>query len=275
MAEHAEQESIGKLSAYGSNDLTYLWQGHLGNENFSLTEVPSTLKISDEDQKRIDESWNAALLKNPASFDGTLWRYEGYTQKEGGVHFNVSPVAYSRHNVMRHAKGEPVSYYPNPFSINAIQHTTDGYLLIGVKGEKSDQVGLGMMGAGFSKRSLDKNGNNNPPENLMRTVERECMEETKYLVASPFDVEEFRALGVIFGSNHDTTVGVYVPLKAARNEVGIGNREHSDLWFLPDTKTALTRFLKDGGMHGAPAVDHALGCIELYLKERYETGNIK
>lgn len=260
-------------SIYGK-ELAFFWTGSTTPEQLSLREVASTLKICEEEEQRINVAFEEAKKKNPNFFDGTLWRYEGHQNLRGGVEFLLSPTNYMPHNILRHEQS-PISYengrfvskYPNPFSVNAFQVTADGYLLVGVKGIKSDQQGLGVMGAGFVKRETDR-GKNLPPKNLFRVTLRECLEETDYLndtAPTETDMEKFRVLGMIFGSNHDTTACVYVPLKATRKEVEIGNLEHSDLLFLPvQERSSLVKFLNDGGMKGIPAVDHLLGCVELY-----------
>jgi hypothetical protein len=306
-------------SKYGK-ELIYLWTGNLSHEQVSLREVPSTLIISAKKQGEIKQKFLEAKAKNPNFFDGLLWKYEGHEESQGGVTFNLSPTNYMPHNILRfenfpislegrssyhssslHDKGLLKTRYPNPFSINALQRTLDGYLLIGVKGEKSDQVGLGVMGAGFIKRTSQE-GKNLPPEDVFAGTLRESLEETSYS-GNPLteeEVREFRALGTIFGSNHDTTTCVYVPLKITKDKVGIGNKEHSALIFLEDNSLILQKFLESGGIDVdylnyrntifetysqkdkkdkmatlknspsgiVPSVDHLLGCIELYLRNR-------
>ncbi len=253
-------------------ETTYLWRGNLSQEQVSLIPVSSTLVINDEEKIKLKEDFKQAKAKNPNFFNGPLWRLEGHNLVRGGVEFLVSPTYYLEHNIKRN-QVLPFNYntrinsnYVNPFSINAIQETSDNYLLIGVKGVKSDQIGLGVMGAGFIKR---KDGF--PPENLFGAVLRECQEETSYSPGTELNegsIEDWKALGAIWGSNHDTTVGVYVPLKATSKQVDLGNQEHSDLWFLKTDKNSLEKFLNEGGMNGANAVDHLLGGVELYLESK-------
>ena len=259
-------------SKYGKQ-IAYLWKGNATNEQICLKEVSSTLYISEDKKEEIEKSFQEAKLKNPNFFDGTLWRYEGINNLCGGVEFLLSPTTYMPHNILRHEdypisvkEGKFKSNYPNPFSINSLQITADNYILIGVKGNKSDQRGLGVMGAGFIKRNIQR-GNNLPPEDIFQAALRESNEETAYANnTAPIeeDINNFRALGTIFGSNHDTTACIYVPLNAKKSEVDIGNLEHSDLFFLKNDKKSLENFLNEGGMKGVPAVDHLIGCIELY-----------
>lgn len=306
-------------SKYGK-ELFYLWTGNLDNEQVSIQEISSNLIISAKKQEQIKEKFLEAKTKNPHFFDGLLWRYEGHEESRGGVTFYISPTSYMPHNILRfenfpvfyegkssysssslHNRGMIKTRYPNPFSINALQRTLDGYLLIGVKGEKSDQIGLGVMGAGFIRRTHDGT-KNILPEGIFAGTLRECNEETSYLESrlSEGDMYNFRALGTILGSNHDTTTCVYVPLKVTKDKVGIGNKEHNALILLEDNPVILEKVLESGGVgvdhlkykntlfetysqrgkkeqmtilknsqNGiVPAVDHLLGCIEIYLRNR-------
>ncbi len=260
-------------SKYGK-ELGYLWTGNLGNEEVTQKIIPSTLEISLGEQVQIKEAFKEAKEKNPIFFDGELWRFEGHNLVRGGVEFLLSKTNYMPHNILRHKtfsvnyeNGRLNSHYPNPHSINALQRTSDGYFLIGVKGKVSDQRGLGVMGAGFVKRKKDL-----PPKTVFSTTLEECNEETAYAnktAPTETDIESFRTLGAIFGSNHDTTMGIYVPLNAKKSEVDIGNQEHSDLLFLKDDPKRLEEFLIEGGMEGIPAVDHLIGCVELYLRNKF------
>ncbi len=74
-----------------------------------------------------------------------------------------------------------------------------------------------------------------------------------------------RALAVIFGSNHDTTVGFHIPIFATSNEVGINNEEHDDLLLLPSKEKEIYTVLNDGSYKGIHAADHLLGCLEAYV----------
>ncbi|MEK6913323.1 MAG: hypothetical protein AABW47_01495 [Nanoarchaeota archaeon] len=270
-----------RKSEYGK-EITFLWEGCLSHEQLTSTEVPSTLVLSPEEKIQIQEAFEKARIKNPAFFEGQLWKYEGNKIVMGGVQAMLSETTYSPHNILR--KGQfsvnsldalgstrIVTHYPNPFSVNALQRTSDGYFLIGMKGNISDQTGeLGVMGAGFIKREVE-GGKNLPPKNIFIETRRECNEETAYANGTEpveEDIESFSALGFIFGSNHDTTTCVYVPLRAKRSEISIGNQEHSDLFFLEDNPSKLESFLKEGGMNAVRSCDHAIGCIELYLKNK-------
>ncbi len=308
-------------SKYGK-EIIYPFTGKFTSEQVSYETVPSSLKISKNKEKEIQDLFEKKKSENPNFFDGSLWRYEGHELSPGGVIIKISPTNYMPHNILRFEnfrlnygyvgssskeglfeKSKIVSGYPNPFSINAVQKTLDGYLLIGVKGEKSDQIGLGVMGAGFVKR-IEKDGQNLPPETVFTATYRECIEETSYTNNKPSEgnIRDFFALGTIFGSNHDTTTCVYVPLKTLKSEIGIGNKEHSALIFLKDNTNLLQKCLESGGIstdyltYGNTIfetydtkkkkdlmdllksskggilsfVDHLMGDIELYLRNRKE-----
>ncbi len=172
-------------SKYGKETM-YFWEGHLNTEGLTSEVIPSTLIISDDEQRMISKEFIAAKTKNPHFFDGLLWRYEGHKNVRGGVQFLLSETTYGPHNILRYEElpviyedGKFKSHYPNPFSVNALQRTLDKYLLIGVKGKTSDQIGLGVIGAGFIKRETD-GGKSLPPKNVFAETLRECREETAY-----------------------------------------------------------------------------------------------
>jgi hypothetical protein len=167
-----------------------------------------------------------------------------------------------------------MAFYPNPITINTVQETDDGCILSGVRGRGSDQKGLALMGAGFVERIQCPDGSSLPPENLGYVVLSECLTETKYKNKIPFSMSSLRALAVIFGSNHDTTVGFHLPLFAKSNEVGLNNDEYSDLLKIPNKPEILGEFLETGKYRGIPAADHMLGCIESYLIQK-SRGKIK
>ena len=132
----------------------------------------------------------------------------------------------------------------------------------------ADQKGLCTIGSGFIKRGVNPDdGKNYPPVSIFSVTSDECIEETAYNISSPehaFNIENARALGAIFGDNHDTTICVYVPLKVESRDIDLGNKEHSDLLFLQADYDTMQRFLYEGGVHGIPAADHLLGDIELF-----------
>ncbi len=257
-----------RKSQYGKETI-FLWEGSLDRikktEDIKLITTDSSLIVSEEWQKKIDKAWKETLAKNPHAFDGKKWRTEFVYDKGKELQVFLSPTVYSQHNILRHVQDKPIGFYPNPFTINTVQETADGYILIGVKGKTSDQKGLGLMGAGFLERYETPEGESKKPENLGYVVQKECMEETKYNKKLSFTMEDARALAVVFGSNHDTTVGFHLPIFAAHKEVALGNEEHNDLIFLPNADKDIADVLNNGGYKGIPAADHMLGCLESYL----------
>jgi len=262
---------------YGINsrkELLFWWTGFEPYERFTSEEVKSRFTLSPREENKIRKEFEKNKQNNPHFFDGTLWRYEKIFTDSRGAVLQLSPITYMPHNVLRFEKRQ-LNNYPNPISINAVQVTVDGYIPVGVRGKLSDQKGLCTMGSGFVKRILDKEGKNFPPTNIFQTTEKECLEETSYSFPYPFDIEEAYALGAIFGSNHDTTICVYVPLKVQKRDIGLGNQEYSDLFFLKADEKSLDDFLNEGGIKGIPAADHLLGDIALYREMRYERNLIK
>lgn len=262
-----------RKSAYGK-EIVFLWEGLKKYNKIILNPTESTLAVSAELQEKIDAAWKRALASNPDVFDGLKWRTESVYEEGSNMVCDVSPITYSQHNVLRHIQGQPVSFYPNPLTINTVQETADGYILIGVRGKGSDQKGLAVLGAGFVDRYVNEDGSSKQPENLWQAVQRECLEETHYARTPGFDITHAVAMAVIFGSNHDTTFGFYLPLDVGSAEVKLGNNEYSDLIFLPNNPESLQQVLATGGHKGMPAADHLLGCLETYLSKK-SAGQIK
>jgi uncharacterized protein YdhG (YjbR/CyaY superfamily) len=255
-------KDIMRKSKFGK-ETAFLWEGTRKPEEISWSVAPGTLQISDELQQKIKSEWEKIAAKNPNAFDAPKWRAESVYDNGHILNIEVSPIHYSQHNVMRHVQGKDMAFYPNPITINTVQETPDGYVLIGVKGKGSDQKGLGLVGAGFVERYVE-NGISRNPEMIGYVVQKECMEETSYKRKLSFNMEDALALAVIFGSNHDTTVGFYLPIFATSKEVGVRENEHDDLILLPNKQADISAFLDEGGYKGIKASDHLLGCIEAY-----------
>jgi hypothetical protein len=66
-----------------------------------------------------------------------------------------------------------------------------------------------------------------------------------------------------------------VPLKVKKNDISLGNQEHSDMFFLKDSQKSLDDFLNEGGIKGIPAADHLLGDISLFRQAKYIHNLIK
>ncbi len=245
-------------------ETTFLWEGFRRPEEISLIQTDSTPHISGKIHRKIERDWRKIKEKHPHAFDGHKWRTEFVHDDESRLNIYVSETRYSEHNVMRNFTGKPMGFYPNPLTINTVQETADGYILIGVRGKTSDQKGLGLIGAGFVDRYLGKDCRSKEPEGLGYVVQRECLEETKYNCNRYFDMTDARAMSVIFGSNHDTTVGFYLPIFATSKQVELGNDEHSDLLFADEGD--VPKILAEGGYKGIPAADDMLGCLESYMK---------
>jgi hypothetical protein len=258
-------------SPYGKK-LYIAWKGFARPDMIVLEVVDSTLEVSDELQEKVKVEWEKILKKNPHNYDGHLWRFEGLVQEWGGPHVYVSPTRYSIHNVLRHEKFPHLSDYPTPFSISSLQETDDGYLLAGVRGKTSDQKGIHVLGAGFVKRydaiATKEETASLLPEPLINTILRECGEETKYTGGEAINRRRIRAIVIAFGSNHDVTTGVHVPLSATRDEVELGNQEHSDLLFIPNKNRILWGIIKNGDYQSIPVSDQSRAILQAYVQNR-------
>ena len=262
-----------RKSAYGK-EIIFMWEGFNNYDEIAVKPAASTLQITKEQQKKVYTAWKAAVAANPEFFDGYLWRVESVYGKMAHPVLNVSPIRYSQHNVLRHIQNQPMSFYPNPLTVNTIQETADGYIVIGVRGKGSDQAGLTLMGAGFVERRKTEGSLSKEPQQIWQVVQKECLEETHYRKSPAFDIGEAKILAIIFGSNHDTTVCFHLPLNANHEDITLGNDEHKDLIFLPNNPEEIMHILETGKYKGIPAADHLLGCLESYLL-RKSAGQIK
>jgi hypothetical protein len=259
-------------SDYGK-EITFFYEGPpLHHDQVMTTVVDSTLSISPSLREEIDKEFAKAVENNPNFTDAPKWRYEGHELPEGGINILVSLTSYKPHFVLRkkdfgfsYDDNRFASNWPNPYNINPIQVTENGkgHILIGEKGKISDQKGLGLMGAGFI------NVAGSQPENMFVAALRESAEETNYdQGCNPHDIETLRLMGPIFGSNHDTTMSIYVPVPANKDQVRIGNLEHTEMLHLPTDLSSLEDFLNKEGMNGIQAVDHLIGSVELFYNAK-------
>jgi len=259
-----------RKSKFG-DETTFMWEGYIeGRDNVILNPVGSSLTVSDEDGEKIKKIWEEFQKeKGGKAFDGDLYRFEGVEPLENGIKVNLSDLKYSVHNALRHEKGRPLDYYPNPASINAVQETTDGYILLGIKGGISDQRGIGVLGARFIYKGQGSD--------LWKIVGENVLKETAFHdTDEPFDMSRAAMMGAVFGSNHDTTFAFYWPLTITKGQVSLPDTdEHSGIIFLSTKKSSLEDFLNKENYQGLKVVDHCLGDVELYYRNRHELGNIK
>lgn len=249
-----------------SNDILLPWgisksHGPVWLDNVVFNRVDSTLDLPQYVTDKVDATWAGIVEKNPHAFDGKLWRFEHLKYGHGILKVDVSPITYKWHNVGRHeslAFGESV----NPLSVNVISETLDGKLLIGVRGKTSDQKGAAIAPAGF----LDRYEASDVPKPLAYTTFKETFEELLFNHdrADTVDLRETRVLGLVYGSNRDTTIAIYNPLNVTSDEVTFGNDEHSDLLFLSNNPDAIREVTQTRKFQGIPAADHMVGCLELY-----------
>lgn len=266
-------------------DLTYLFAPREPLKPYEITmgEVPSTFSLTQEQQEEIARKFKEANVGE----DGTKWRYEGvepWRNFDNGIRIKVSPIMYSQHFIRRKTPGLKISEWPNPFTINTLQITKDKKLLIAVRNLfGSDQKGLAALGSGFCDRYTNAIGTDLPPASSFVWSLREILHEGDYAYEFPFDFAKTRFIGIINGSNRDTT-GMYVlPLLVNADQVRLnpknisekGAPEHSGLIAMEATPERLKQFLEEGGifLHSekdreikkAEAPDHLLGGVELLL----------
>jgi len=283
-----------RKSQYGKN-LRFHWEGYIPLEQVVLIPTHSTLDINPEMQEKLKLKLEETLKANPNYDIGKKLRTEfvHYDEKTDKVLIFVSPTDYFTHSILRKEPNQAMQFYPNPITINTIQETKEGYLLLGIRNPKvCDQANLAFIGAGFVERT-------EPQETIAKRVKTECEEETKYFEykegkkTSPFNIKNAKALCVVTGSNTDTSVVTHLPLDKLAWECSPGNNEYNQFVYLSTSPREIKRFLDNGGYCVSentdcivrdsnnfidarayelfssgriiPAADHLLGGLEAYL----------
>ena len=258
-------------SEYGK-ELVFYSKAFRRLKDVEIEVTGSTFNINEHYKKMVKNSWDDAKKKNPNIFDAGKWRLELVHEKKDTTRISVSGgISYSQHNVLRHVKcalrheeGMPIGFYPNPLTINVIQETTDGYILLGKRGKGSDQKNIAFVGGGF----VEKYDKDTTPEKLGFVMQKECMEETKYRRKLSFNMNKANVLGIVFGSNHDTSVISHLPIFGKKEDVDINGDEFDEIIYLPNNEKDIMEVLESGKLEGIELADHALGCLELYLKHK-------
>jgi len=126
----------------------------LTNSNFNMREIlKPTFCIKPELQKKVEKEWKEYQEKNPSARNLPLWRFDKMEySRPKDYYFHVSPIDYAYHIVLRNHDERDLapniilqnydecdlfpSIFPNPLSVNAVQETSDGFLLAGIKSNK-------------------------------------------------------------------------------------------------------------------------------------------
>ncbi len=286
-----------RKSKYGKN-LRFQWEGNpLPLEKVVLIPTHSTLEINSESKRKLQEAWTEELKKDP-SFEernGKKWRTEfvHHDKKSDQVLIYVSPTDYFTHSILRKESGQIMQFYPNPITINTIQETQDGFILLGIRNTKfSDQANLAFVGAGFVERDDNQ-------ETVAERTSKECDEETDYNAIEgwkkdSYNIREAEVICIATGSNTDTTVVAHLPIYREAMECSPGNKEYNEFVYLPNNYEEINLFLDKGGYSISPntkcrireisgkiispreheffssgkvmpAADHLLGGLEAYL----------
>ncbi|MEK6898284.1 MAG: hypothetical protein AABX28_02910 [Nanoarchaeota archaeon] len=261
-------------------ETTFLWFGWKDLEDIILNPLNEEwyYNLSREHKEKIEEKRKG--IEEKGGWDAPKWRtekvYEKVIQGVEKLVVDVSPIYYSYHIGLRDERNKPLDFYANPITINAVQETTDGKILLARRGKLSDQKGLCLVGSGFIERS-ESEGELLLPEKVGYTVLTECIEETEYPKRKAiFNMSYARAMAVVFGSNHDSTFSVYMPLLVDSSEVALkGGGEHDDLLPLPSSPEDIQDVIRQRGYKGILANDHMLGSLEAYLYNRNNIVNLR
>lgn len=251
----------------------------------------STFSMTPELQSEVDKAWEETLKKNPNAFDAPKLRFEGLEVEKGNLIIHVSDkIRYSQHNVIRNKEGLPLTAYPTPMTINALQETVDGYLLFGQRDPKgSDQGNYAIVGSGFHDVPKIK-GDAFYAGDLLATALKEVFEETEYMkdnksVKFPVDKPNIKVITFVRGPNTDVTMGYHFPLTVLAEQIDLnrGNKEFLQMIKIRNSSSNLEHILGTGSLLGADSnkgtvdgnlvlADHAIGLLEAYSNMR-ETSN--
>ncbi|MFH0978787.1 MAG: hypothetical protein V1837_05800 [Candidatus Woesearchaeota archaeon] len=258
-------ESKFVVSEYGS-EVKYLWQGFLPLESVVVIKSGKRFEPDKAAKDKIAAYILESLKEDPKWFDGAKLRFDNFYEQGTTLFINAGWTKFSENKVMSKIPRHTMEWYPNELSVDTLQETVDGYFPLGKRGKSNifpgfiDSYGCGTYGTKV---------------NTAETVEDECKEETKYLFTrEPFDITNARAMALIWGMSHNTTLGIYLPIKVKEAHLAPGNDEHNEIVLLPNSRENIEQLLNTGKIGEAIVFDHTIGLIEQYIKNRTD-GNIK
>ncbi|MBD3408082.1 MAG: hypothetical protein GF411_18320 [Candidatus Lokiarchaeota archaeon] len=248
-----------------------LVHGEWKKNQVNIKVVPSSWNPTQTQIEIVNEEWE----KRPQGvYNGPLWRFERVVKEDQTVSIELSKCSYKWHFILRHQQYQSAIEYPNPTSVTSLMVTTDNKIVLGVR-QGSDQGGmLHAVGGGFIDPKLAAVENHHNewkalPECLFETSAREITEETSLQRDKHYSIEKFRLLGVVWGSNHDTTCVMYAPVNVASTDVAIRGKEHSYLFFPSTDEGTLSSIVENNGLPIAEdidATDHMVLAISLLRK---------
>lgn len=270
-----------KLEGVGE-ETTILWEGFVPIKKVELVPTLSTfgLYMTPEREAKVKAAVEPILARG--GFDGPKWRTElVHPREDGGVTIYVSPTTYFTHAALRGDRDSngnplPMHQYVNPITINTVLRTADGKIAIGerkMKGGASDQTGLCLMMSGFVDRSVLED---NPLFSRKPSLEKTLISESDELDFKDYNFEEeydsnnAKVTAIVYGSNHDTTVGIVYDVPLTHKEISLPKTkepEHQDLIWLNNNLEDIAEIIRTGGIKGKPAADHMLGVLAKYLEQ--------
>ncbi len=239
------------------NETYYRWEGNKGLDDVVLEILGSKLELSSPRDREIKAFWEDFIKKHPEAYNGQLWRLESVLENSK-LRIAVSATDYQIHAALMN-ETLPLESYPNPIGINALQETSDGYLLMGDRGK------INALGAGFIDMQEDG-------LSLKAAFLREHNEETTYADTSFFSHEKFwrsvNALAISHCEEHDN--GVILPslIPLTHKEVGLKGKEHRELVLIPNRTALLQGIIFTGLFKGKRLYNQTLATLEQYLRGR-------
>ncbi len=240
-----------------------LLDGKWKTAEVDIKRIPNSFHPTSKQKRIVEVEW---LKKPPDAQDLPLWRFEGFSPGDRDLELQVSLCTYRWHFILRHQSYPNPRDYPNPLSETTLIHTADDKLILGIRKGSDQGNTLHAVGGGFIDPLQDTDGSYYP-ENPFDTAQREMLEETT-LKARDLKKEELTMLGLVWGSNHDTTCVIHAPVRAVSDDFEINAPEHSELLKVDIDSPLLTEIVCAGYIRdreSTPATDHLILALNLFL----------
>ncbi|NWF96892.1 MAG: hypothetical protein HXY34_12190 [Candidatus Thorarchaeota archaeon] len=253
--------------------LNGLWK----REAVNIREVPSSWAPTAEQRRLVERAWQDA---SRVVYDGPVWRFEGVLTTGKDLHIRLSRCSYKWHYVLKEQQYPTPSHYPNPASVTSLVVTEDRKIPVAVRqgpdqGNRLHSLGAGFIDAVTSVHSDHPSSWNFIPENIFDTAVREVQEEST-IQLKDIDSDAMALIGAAWGSNHDTTFVIVVPVSVTSDAVGMRGDEHSTLHFVPTDRTETQRVVERGALcnqaNDVPATDHLVLALQLIRDSPYCVG---
>lgn len=230
--------------------------------------IPSVWEPTTEQREFVFRKW---AFRPKGVYDGAIWRYERILVTVDKLEIQLSKCSYKWHFILRNERYSEPSDYPNPIGVTTLLITSDGKLVLGIRLDPDQPDQLHAASVGFVNPILipdDKSPSEWQviPENIFDTSVREIQEETSLLEGIDFHRESLRLLGLVWGSNKDTSAVILAPTDIASSNIMKKGDEKSEIYFPDASVEFLTSIIETERLHEIPNVktsDHLILALKL------------